>query len=205
MRAIHNGGLIATLSVASRSNPNQASAPIASAIDVIPGLIELEINDEGKAAFDSSSKDSSRFGTLRAMLTHLEALVLEVVGSAYREVFGTEPSSSLLEIRPADRPEFGDYTSNIAMLAASELKAAPRDIGGKLLQAISEQIEASPSHPVAKVELAGPGFINFFLTPEAIQGALSLVSSKDVRLAVRSLARARSFKLNSCLLTPPDP
>jgi len=96
------------------------------------------------------------------MLTHLETLILGVVRSAYQTAFGSQPPSSFLEIRPTDRPEFGDYTSNIAMLAASELKASPRDIGGKLLQAISDQIEVDPSHPVDKAELAGPGFLNLF-------------------------------------------
>ena len=156
-------------------------------------------------AFDSSSKDSSRFGTLTIMLTHLEALVLEVVSSAYREVFGTRPSSSLLEIRPADRPEFGDYTSNIAMLAASELKAAPRDIGSKLLQAISEQINASPSHPVAKVELAGPGFINFFLKPEAVQEALRLPLSKDMRFGSSKLGEGKKLQVEFVSSNPTGP
>ncbi len=156
-------------------------------------------------AFDSSSKDSSRFGTLTAMLTHLETLILEVVRSAYHAMFGTEPASSFLEIRPADRPEFGDYTSNIAMLAASELKAAPREIGNKLLQAISEQIEANPSHPVAKVELAGPGFINLFLKPEAVQDSLRQVFSKDVPFGSSSLVEGKKLQVEFVSSNPTGP
>jgi len=139
------------------------------------------------------------------MLTHLETLILGVVRSAYQTAFGSQPPSPFLEIRPTDRPEFGDYTSNIAMLAASELKASPRDIGGKILQAISEQIEANPSHPVAKVELAGPGFINFFLNPGAIQEALRPVFDKDMRFGSSKLSDGKTIQVEFVSSNPTGP
>ena len=154
---------------------------------------------------DSSSKDSRRFSTLRTMLTHLETLVVEVVRSAYRTMAGSEPSSSFLEIRPSDRPEFGDYTSNIAMLAASELKAAPRDLGSKLVQAISEEIDASPSHPVAKVELAGPGFINFFLEPGVVQDVLKLVSNEAPLFGCSGVGEGKKLQVEFVSSNPTGP
>jgi len=152
-----------------------------------------------------SSKDSRRFSTLCIMLTHMETLIVGVVRSAYQALAGAEPPSSFLEIRPADRPEFGDYTSNIAMLAAAELKAAPRDIGGKLLQAISEQIDASPSHPVAKVELAGPGFINLFLKPEAIQDALRLIVNEGKDFGSSKLGEGKKLQVEFVSSNPTGP
>jgi len=139
------------------------------------------------------------------MLTHLEAHVLEAVGSAYREAFGIEPASSLLEIRPADRPEFGDYTSNIAMLAASELKASPRDIGGRLVQAISEQIRANPSHPVFKVELAGPGFVNLFLTPNVLQQSLGMIFDGQTRFGDSDIGKGRTLQVEFVSSNPTGP
>lgn len=139
------------------------------------------------------------------MLTHLETLVLKVVRSAYQALAKIEPPSSFLEIRPADRPEFGDYTSNIAMLAASELKASPRDIGEKLVQAISEQIDASPSHPVAKVELAGPGFINLFLKPEAVQDALRLIVDEGKDFGSSKLGEGKKLQVEFVSSNPTGP
>ncbi|MFC2079404.1 arginine--tRNA ligase [Candidatus Bipolaricaulota bacterium] len=139
------------------------------------------------------------------MLTHLEALVVEVVGSAYRTVFGAEPVSSFLEIRPTDRPEFGDYTSNIAMLAASELKIAPREIGSRLVQAISEQIGANSSHPVGSVELAGPGFINLFLKMKAVQGALRQVFSKTTPFGTSTLGEGKKLQVEFVSSNPTGP
>ncbi len=123
-------------------------------------------------AFGSSSKDNPHLGTLSAMLTHLETLILGVVRSAFCTTFDVEFAESLLVIRPTDRPEFGDYTSNIAMLAASLLKMPPRVIGEKLIASISQQMASDPLHPVAKIELAGPGFINFFLSQQTIAQSL---------------------------------
>ncbi len=61
------------------------------------------------------------------------------------------------------------------MLAASELSAAPRDIGNKIVAAILDQIESSSAHPVSRVELAGPGFINVFLEPATVQKTLDWI------------------------------
>ena len=58
--------------------------------------------------------------------------------------------------------EHGDFASNVAMLLAKIAKARPRD----LAQAIVGALPANEA--IAKVEIAGPGFINFFLATDAL-------------------------------------
>ena len=66
----------------------------------------------------------------------------------------------------------GDYSTNIAMVLTKIAKRNPREIA----QAIVDHLDASKAH-VKKVDIAGPGFINFYLDnqyltdiiPEAIQ------------------------------------
>ncbi|PLY01104.1 MAG: arginine--tRNA ligase [Desulfuromonas sp.] len=55
--------------------------------------------------------------------------------------------------------EHGDFASNVAMLLAREEKRAPRQIAETIVTALG----ADPFW--SKVEIAGPGFINFFLNP----------------------------------------
>ena len=55
----------------------------------------------------------------------------------------------------------GDFASNLAMQLARELRTNPRQIAERLVH----ELPASPA--VAKVEIAGAGFINFTLTPAA--------------------------------------
>ncbi|QGU00695.1 Arginyl-tRNA synthetase [Candidatus Syntrophocurvum alkaliphilum] len=59
---------------------------------------------------------------------------------------------------PRDK-EHGDFAVNVAMLLARQAKMAPRKIAEILVQKINIE---SNSH-IAKVEIAGAGFINFFL------------------------------------------
>jgi len=102
-------------------------------------------------------------------MSTLETLVMNTVEAAYVSCFGQTPSDAFLRIKPTDKPEFGDFTSNIAMMAAKELGKNPREIGATLIEAIES---ADPSG-IDRVELAGPGFVNFFLSPTAYQDALS--------------------------------
>lgn len=61
----------------------------------------------------------------------------------------------------AEKQAFGDINCNAAMVLAKDLKSNPR--------AIAQTIIDNFHHPlVAKIEIAGPGFLNFFLTDTAI-------------------------------------
>ncbi len=63
----------------------------------------------------------------------------------------------------------GDYASNIAMRLAKPLSRPPRDIAQGL-------IDHMPTHPhVERVELAGPGFINFFVTQDAANAVVERI------------------------------
>ena len=136
-------------------------------------------------------------------MTYLETLAMDAVRSAYQKAFGSQPPSSFLVIRATDRPEFGDYTSNIAMLAASEHKTSPRSIGEMLLQTLNEQIETDPSHPIDKVELAGPGFLNLFLKPNAVQDSLNGVFSG--RFGSSQLGGDKSIQIEFVSSNPTGP
>ncbi len=52
----------------------------------------------------------------------------------------------------------GDYSCNVAMVVAKEAREAPKDIAELICSAITNQIEY-----VDKIEIAGPGFLNFYL------------------------------------------
>ena len=63
----------------------------------------------------------------------------------------------------------GDFASNIAMQLAKSAKRKPRELAQAIVDALP------PSDLVARVEIAGPGFINFFLSPAAFQAELARV------------------------------
>lgn len=57
--------------------------------------------------------------------------------------------------------QHGDFATNLAMLLAKPAKTNPRQLAEKIIAEI-------PTHNlVSKVEIAGPGFINFFINPDS--------------------------------------
>ena len=64
-------------------------------------------------------------------------------------------------IERARDTQHGDFATNIAMVLAKVARTKPRDLAEKLVAALPESAE------VSKVEIAGPGFINFYLSSDA--------------------------------------
>jgi arginyl-tRNA synthetase len=69
------------------------------------------------------------------------------------------------------RAELGDYSSNIAMLLAPVLRASPRDVAERLGGALADRMGRS----LSRVEAAGPGFLNLFLSDAWCLDALGRV------------------------------
>ena len=78
--------------------------------------------------------------------------------------FGADQKKTLLnkhKLALTDSLEKGHWTTNLCLIASNLAKKNPRDIASSLIPKLE-------NHPeIAKVEVAGPGFINIFLTREA--------------------------------------
>ncbi|QPB42327.1 arginine--tRNA ligase [Rodentibacter haemolyticus] len=71
---------------------------------------------------------------------------------------GADQSCDAL-VRQSGKPQFGDYQANGIMAAAKKLGLNPREFAQQVLE------QANLSDIAEKLEIAGPGFINIFLTP----------------------------------------
>lgn len=95
------------------------------------------------------------------MKKKIEALVLQAVETLKTDgVLAQEITPNITIDRTRD-PQHGDFASNLAMTLAKPAKANPRQLAEKLIAALPADAA------VVKVELAGPGFINFFIDPAA--------------------------------------
>ncbi|MBK1647350.1 arginine--tRNA ligase [Rhabdochromatium marinum] len=76
---------------------------------------------------------------------------------------GLDPaiSQTRVQIDRGRDPAHGDFATNAALVLAKVARCQPRDLAARLLQHLPE------SPLVARVEVAGPGFINFFLAEDA--------------------------------------
>ena len=104
----------------------------------------------------------------------LKAQLTALIRAAVAAVLSDAPPLTI-ELERPKQSAHGDYACNVAMQAAKALRKNPRDVATQLLQAL-------PASPIlAKVEIAGAGFINFFLSPAAKQQTVKAVfaSGKD--------------------------
>lgn len=91
----------------------------------------------------------------------IETLILQAVETLKTDgVIAREISPSITIERTRDA-QHGDFASNLALILAKPLKLNPRQVAEKIIAAL-------PQHDVVtKVEIAGPGFINFFIDPSS--------------------------------------
>lgn len=75
----------------------------------------------------------------------------------FASVTGIDP-----ELRPATRPEFGHFQTNVALRLAKERGAKPRDVAAEIVAAVDVADLCEP------LEIAGPGFINIRLTEQTL-------------------------------------
>ena len=98
------------------------------------------------------------------MKAQLRALIEQ--GLTALRTAGTVPADLASPDFAVERPKeraHGDFSTNAAMLLAKAARSNPRVLAQQLVDALPA------SDAIAKIELAGPGFINFHLTPAAWQ------------------------------------
>ena len=67
--------------------------------------------------------------------TYLKDFVCERIVAAYHSLRGAAPDVEV-EVRPADRPAFGDFSTNLAMVGARQDGAPPRPLAEALAAAL---------------------------------------------------------------------
>lgn len=77
-------------------------------------------------------------------------------------------TSSAPALERPPKPELGDYSTNAAMLLAPVLGQAPREIAERLGAELEERLGGA----VERIEVAGPGFLNLFMSDRWCRGAL---------------------------------
>ncbi|HET9190532.1 MAG TPA: arginine--tRNA ligase [Rudaea sp.] len=95
------------------------------------------------------------------MKDSLHQLVLQAIARLREQGILPADAAATFVIERARNAEHGDFATNAALLLAKHARTNPRALAQALVAAL-------PQNPqIAKVEIAGPGFVNFFLAPAA--------------------------------------
>ena len=85
--------------------------------------------------------------------------IRELLASAINDLYSSKDLS--IEIVKTKSEEHGDWSSNVAMIEAKKKGENPKELAKKIIDSITKE------DWIEKIELAGPGFINFFLSKKA--------------------------------------
>jgi arginyl-tRNA synthetase len=91
---------------------------------------------------------------------------------------GPEGTQSEPTLERPPKPEFGDYSTNAAMLLAPALGEQPRGTAEKLAEQLGRSLEGT----VERIEVAGPGFLNLFLADPWYRWAAAELAEQGDRL-----------------------
>src|ERR687893_3207481 len=98
----------------------------------------------------------------------LEERLAGVLRAAVREAYGVELDD--IHVETPNEAAHGDFATNVALAHARVFRRNPREVA----QGIVDSLKAPF---VESVEVAGPGFINFRLSSEALREALETLLS----------------------------
>ena len=100
------------------------------------------------------------------MKTHLQSLLTQALHRLQQDGLSLDGAPTAIPLERTRDRTHGDFASSIALALAKTARCKPRDLAERIKAALP------PSTHVAKVEIAGPGFINFFLAPAAYHATI---------------------------------
>jgi arginyl-tRNA synthetase len=93
----------------------------------------------------------------------------------------------------------GDFAANVAMMLAKPARKNPREIAGLIVDALPD------NNFVEKVEIAGPGFINFFVSDDSRQQVVNQVLEQGERFGCSTKGQGKTVQVEFVSANPTGP
>ncbi len=104
-----------------------------------------------------------------------------------------------IQVERGRNPEHGDFASNLALMLAKPAKSNPRALADKLVSAL-------PSNDsISKTVIAGPGFINFFVTTDAAQSVLGIIAEQGDKFGLCDEGKGQRVQVEFVSANPTGP
>ncbi len=133
------------------------------------------------------------------MKQKIEELILQAVETLKTSgIIGLEITPRITIERTRDA-QYGDFASNLALVLAKSAKVSPRQLAEKIIAAL-------PRHDaVMKVELAGPGFINFFINPNAQYQIVRQIHNEGRGFGLSTIGAGKKVQVEFVSANPTGP
>lgn len=102
------------------------------------------------------------------MLENIHHSLKSVLSEALRELSPPDVDLPAVDLEIPGDASNGDFATNLALKSARIFRKSPMEIANQIAHAVRVKIQMSSwNTSIAKVEVKAPGFINFFLSPQA--------------------------------------
>jgi arginyl-tRNA synthetase len=127
-------------------------------------------------------------------------LIRNAANRAYEKGDLSSKAFPEIEVEVPKIESHGDFSTNIAMVTASVQKMSPRKIAESILKHITD-----PDNILAKTEIAGPGFINFFVTIGSWYPVLYKIHQEDMRYGASDMGNGEKIQVEFVSSNPTGP
>ena len=140
------------------------------------------------------------------MLSYFQDQLKGVIAGSFHECYKAlkEVPSVTIEI-PSDK-KFGEFSSNIAMQLTKQLRKPPLELATPLADAIRKNIASGIlKNKIQKVDVVKPGFINFYLSEEALGDVLSAVLKEGDHFGRSEFGKKEKIQIEFVSANPTGP
>jgi len=141
------------------------------------------------------------------MKNKIQKIVLDAVQKGFED--GLLPSDHVpeMEIEEPRNSSHGDFSTNFAMVSAAIQKMPPGKIAQSLVSSIKTLGEATgeEANLIEKIEIAGPGFINFFLSKKAWHPVVDRILDQDKQYGASDIGKNEKVQLEFVSANPTGP
>ncbi|MBN1288329.1 MAG: arginine--tRNA ligase [Actinobacteria bacterium] len=130
----------------------------------------------------------------------IQNLISEAVSRAVSEGLLPPVEVGDIEMERPKRREHGDWSTNIAMAVAGRVGKKPREVAEAVLGCIQDDPGL-----LSGVEIAGPGFINFHLSPATLRNVLLEVGRKGPMYGSSNTGKGRKVQVEFVSANPVGP
>ncbi|MEE9165299.1 MAG: arginine--tRNA ligase [Nitrospinota bacterium] len=102
--------------------------------------------------------------------------------------------------RPKNDEVNGDFSTPVAMTLASKVRMSPRKISESIISNLNKDASI-----IEKVETAGPGFINFFVTPATWRNEIKEIYSKNSQYGNSDYGKGKNVQVEFVSANPTGP
>lgn len=137
------------------------------------------------------------YALVHFFMSKIEESIIKSIQKAVKGVYKDCPKEALSNVyleAPKEK-RFGDFSTNVAMRLTKDLKRSPMDIAAEIAKGLKGY----------DIKIERPGFINFYLSAEAVLGSLGEILAQKDRFGRLSIGKGESAQIEFVSANPTGP